>query len=149
MIKLHVDTDSIRVAKSSLSTQIFSRLYFQVDSDFFPAKNWDDFSVIILAWWLHQVRHMYEGSKSTFNFMDGPYFFEVYLEENICHIQFIEDLGHDNSENISIKIPYFDFLNLFKKAANQLIRNLPIEAENLHDVSNLKSELQLLQKFKI
>jgi len=146
MFKLNINTETIRVSKTSISTQVFSQLYFQINDIFFPTEHWDDFSVIVLNWWLHEASHMHEDSKSTFNFMDGPYYFEIMLKNNICNIKFIEDRGNKKDEILSTEISYNDYLNILKKSANQLIRNLPSEAQTLKEVLELKKEFQLLQK---
>lgn len=149
MVKLNINVDSIRVSKTSFSTQVFSQLYFQIGDIFFPEEDWDDFSVIVLNWWLHEARHMHEGGKSIFNFMDGPYYFQIYLKNNICNIKFIEDRNNKKHEVLSAEILYNDYLKILKQNANQLIRNLPFEAQNLKEVLELKSEFKLLQKTKI
>ena len=146
MFKLNINTETIRVSKTAISTQVFSQLYFQINDTFFPAEYWDDFSVIVLNWWLREARHMVEGFKSTFSFMDGPYFFDITLKNNICKIDFIEDIDNIKKLIISIEITYDDYLKILKKSVNQLLRNLPPEAQNLKEVEDLKSEFKLLQK---
>ena len=89
---------------------------------------------------------MVEGFKSTFSFMDGPYFFDITLKNNICKIDFIEDRDNIKKLIISIEITYDDYLKILKKSVNQLLRNLPPEAQNLKEVEDLKSEFKLLQK---
>ena len=115
MFKLNINTETIRVSKTAISTQVFSQLYFQINDTFFPAEYWDDFSVIVLNWWLREARHMVEGFKSTFSFMDGPYFFDITLKNNICKIDFIEDRDNIKKLIISIEITYDDYLKILKK----------------------------------
>ncbi|HEM7168437.1 TPA: hypothetical protein U2K68_004268, partial [Providencia stuartii] len=77
MINLIIIPESIRVSKSKVSTQVFSEIYFKIGNTFFPEEKWDDFSVIILDWWLKKACNIKSDDKSVFNFMDGPYYFEV------------------------------------------------------------------------
>ena len=61
-------------------------------------------------------------------------------------IDFIEDRDNIKKLIISIEITYVDYLKILKKSVNQLLRNLPPEAQNLKEVEDLKSEFKLLQK---
>ncbi|OCG11732.1 hypothetical protein A9G24_09460 [Gilliamella sp. App6-5] len=140
MIDLIINPDSIRVSKSKVSTQIFSEIYFQIGNIFFPEKKWDDFTVIILSWWLKEACKIKKNNiaKAHFSFMDGPFYFEVHFVSETCNIEFIED-RYDKKEVIySGKIECLHLFNLLKKNANLLIRNIPSEAENLKDVIELK-----------
>jgi hypothetical protein len=147
MIDLIINPDSIRVSKSKVSTQIFSEIYFQIGNIFFPEKKWDDFTVIILSWWLKEACKIKKNNiaKAHFSFMDGSFYFEVHFVSETCNIEFIED-RYDKKEVIySGKIEYLHLFNLLKKNANLLIRNIPSEAENLKDVIELKKKLKLIQ----
>ncbi len=71
MISLIINPNSVRVSKSKVSTQIFSEIHFQVDSMFFPEENWDDFTVVILDWWLQEACRISLDSKGFLDLWMG------------------------------------------------------------------------------
>lgn len=144
MFNLIINPESIRMSKGD-SPQVFSDIYFQIGDSFYPAENWDDFSVVILGWWLQEARCIKPVGRFDFRFMDGPYHFEVGLIKDTCNINFIsEDYIRERSV-FSHQMKYKDFLDLLKKCADLLIRNLPVGAEKLEDVVLLKDRFKQLQ----
>lgn len=145
MISLIID--SVRLSKSEVSEQIFSEIYFHIRDDiFFPEKGWDDFSVIVMGWWLGKCRDIREGNTAVFYFMDGPFYFEVSKLNNNCIIRFIKDKYHRKNILYSEEIDEEFFLRLILRSANLLIRSLPCEAKKLNDVTVLINNFQSLQK---
>ncbi|OCG19425.1 hypothetical protein [Gilliamella sp. WF3-4] len=145
MINLIIPPDSIRVSKSKISTQIFSKIYFQIGNIFFPDEQWDDFTVVILNWWLKEACKIQQNNITHFYFMDGPFYFEVFCINKICKIKFIDNRFDKKEVVYSGEIEYTSLLNLLKKNANLLIRSLPMDAEKLKDVIELKQNLKLIQ----
>jgi len=39
----------------------------------FPEKNWNDFILKILHWWLEALKNLAKDKKTEFHFMDGPF----------------------------------------------------------------------------
>jgi hypothetical protein len=49
----------------------------------FPEHGWTDFVVVILAWWLEELRKLRQGEAKVFcRFMDGPLGFRVTCENS-------------------------------------------------------------------
>lgn len=147
MVSLIINPDSVRISESKISTQIFSEIYFQIGSVFFPEEKWDDFSVVVLGWWLQEACCIKPGRRSIFRFMDGPYYFEVCLIDDSCDIDFISDRYNKKEIVFSNRMKFKDFLGLLTKSANLVIRELPTEVNELKDVLELKNNLKLLQKY--
>ncbi len=147
MINLIINPNSVRLSKTKISEQVFSEIYFNIHDDtFFPEKGWDDFSVVIMGWWLERSLAIREGSKTILNFMDGPYYLEISeLDENYT-ILFISDKYNVKKVLYSEKINGKLFLKLLLKSANSLIRNIPDEAKKLADVLVLINNFKLLQR---
>jgi hypothetical protein len=63
------------------------------DGRAFPDAKWDDFIVTIVHWWLLAATALVRGENrdGRFSFMDGPYWFEVSLEERPWRLRFIDD----------------------------------------------------------
>jgi hypothetical protein len=47
----------------------------QVGEVWFPEKSWDDFAVVILGWWLEELRTLErtDNGRASLLFMDGPF----------------------------------------------------------------------------
>jgi hypothetical protein len=77
MVSLTVFVDLTTLAtKTSLVTGKVHVRFGDVD---FPDTDWDDFVVVVLTWWLVEVRKLIEeGVGVVMRFMDGP--FAVMLE---------------------------------------------------------------------
>lgn len=148
MLNLIINPDSIRISKSKWSPQVFSDIYFQIGDNFFPEEKWDDFSVVILGWWLREASCIKSGRRLVFDFMDGPYYFEVCLINDWCNIDFISRRYNEKELIFSNKIKFRDFLGLLVTCANLLIRNLPTEAKDLEDVLTLTNNFKQLQKYQ-
>ena len=63
---------------------ITGELYFVVGENYFPHKNWNDFVVVVLSWWIESFMQFdfFMGKTSKFNFMDGPYYVYGVSREN-------------------------------------------------------------------
>jgi hypothetical protein len=71
---LHIsDSDLERCANTH--RPIVCPISAQFELFFFPDREWTDFTVIILGWWLIQLRNLTDGSQLdvALRFMDGPY----------------------------------------------------------------------------
>ncbi|BDR57686.1 hypothetical protein [Xylocopilactobacillus apicola] len=146
MLDLVINPDSVRVSHSKISTQIYSDIYFQIGETFFPEEKWDDFSVIVLGWWLKEALSISSDSRSVFRFMDGPYYFEAHLIDGKCSIDFISE-RHNKKEIVSNSvIEHREFLRLLTSNARLLIRKLPFEANEFKEVLELKNNLKQLQQ---
>jgi len=56
------------------SGSVVGPIYWRVGNGFFPSKDWEDFPVPILAWWLAACKkHIDRATRQKLNFMDGPY----------------------------------------------------------------------------
>lgn len=76
MIEIVADISSLkRSAKGSITGLIFLR----GPNGAFPQKQWSDFSVVILAWWIEGLTEVVDKRKHSFEgmFMDGPYAFRI------------------------------------------------------------------------
>lgn len=147
MIDLIIPPDTVRVSKSKVSTQIFSQIYFQIENNiFFPEENWDDFTAAILNFWIEEACRVGRHYMANCRFMDGPFYFNIYYVNQICNIRFIDDTYGKREIIFSGEIDYCYLLNLLKRNANLVIRNLPKEAFKLNDVIELQKNLELIQK---
>ena len=74
---------SIRIVLDTLSKQpsgaITGVIHLKLDEITFPESDWNDFVIVILGWWLRDIRSLIdEHSQSCIcRFMDGPFQFEI------------------------------------------------------------------------
>lgn len=87
---IHVLPETFSGSKDGTVTGIIS---IQINGISFPEKQWSDFPVIITDWWLQEILDIASGikEKGRCNFMDGPYWFEVAVQEDGWMVRFIED----------------------------------------------------------
>jgi hypothetical protein len=54
-------------------------IWLEIDGQGFPGEDWDDFPVVILGWWLSNMKLLItnQADNCECRFMDGPYLFEV------------------------------------------------------------------------
>lgn len=54
---------------------VTGEIYFTSDAEYYPEKGWNDFPIIVLAWWINSFLQFKKRRASTleFDFMDGPY----------------------------------------------------------------------------
>ena len=79
------------------SEKIFGNIYLNSAYRYFPEKDWNDFVVIILGWWIDSLAklHSNQSSEEIFNFMDGSYAFLIKkIDTKLCHLIFY-DTGND------------------------------------------------------
>lgn len=147
MISLVINPDSVRISKSTLSTHVFSEIYFQLPGGtFFPEEKWDDFSTIILGWWLEEAISLTSDRESTFNFMDGPYYVEAKPIDQSCELSFITNRGDKKQIIHCCRMETSTFLKILISSANLLIRHLPVEAKAMKDSIELNKKMTLLQR---
>lgn len=84
------DAETLRVGQSDLITAV---VYFDFDGERqFPINKWSDFVVVIATWWLEELpRLSFIGAKSSFSFMDGPYWIDAVVTNNEISLSCVED----------------------------------------------------------
>ena len=64
---------------ASPSGKVSGGIWLRLGDLDFPERGWNDYPVVLLAWWLEAMDKLQSGSvtKAECNFMDGPWHFEV------------------------------------------------------------------------
>lgn len=130
---------------SKLNGQVTGKIFFSFEGIYFPEKDWDDFVVIIINWWLEQVliAKSDEDSEIELVFMDGPYSLVVKRKD-----------GNDASivclsRNTSIQeyiVNKADFFDEIYKAAQKLSEKCTIWNWENADTLSLEKNLRLYRK---
>ena len=90
-VKLRVDPRSLTAAESCC---IIGTIYFDFPTLQFPERNWSDFVVVLLGWWLEATR--WPITRAELRFMDGPFVLRIapVAGDNVV-LKGIEDRGHE------------------------------------------------------
>lgn len=83
---------------------------------YFPGRNWDDFVVTVLGWWLESYNRLLARIENIqdFDFMDGPYSYRIArMGENDWRLELI-DRGADS---VLVTVGHLDI----KKSLNSLL----------------------------
>jgi hypothetical protein len=103
---------------------VTGELWIQYDSFSFPYKNWSDFPVIILGWWLENIQSLITGyeKQCECSFMDGPYLFKIVVEnDSNWLIQFIKSGVNKDICEFQIRISYKELLNEILDSAKNIL----------------------------
>jgi hypothetical protein len=66
--------------------------FLRIGDAVFPERDWSDFVVIILGWWLRGLAAATSGLESDLRFMDGPFAVRVHpLADGVARVQLLED----------------------------------------------------------
>ena len=146
-VEIGVDADSISISTNHKVTGV---IYISTDNFSFPESSWNDFIVTILIWWAEKFEELLtqDTKKSTFSFMDGPFYFEIErLTGDIVSIAFIEELDR----KITHKFIYANKNEIMKsllQTINLVIRTCKTLGYELGDVATLESRYNNLQQQK-
>ncbi|MGI9282095.1 MAG: hypothetical protein ACR2PX_21035 [Endozoicomonas sp.] len=91
-ILIYTNPDSYKVY-GSISKAVIGIILFDLAGYQFPGKNWDDFIVTIMGWWLRAIIDLKTGAskKEDLYFMDGPFLVTVEKRNaSMCSLYFIE-----------------------------------------------------------
>jgi len=118
-------------------------LYLRIDEDWFPAKNWVDYVLPVLAQWLQNVTVLYAPDSEVKNrFMDGSMCFAVRRPAASTELTVEFDFGGQRSKS-QHQVSVSRYLASLRGAARDVLQQ--IDARNLPhgpDVVDLASLLQ-------
>lgn len=125
--------------------QTYGRIWVELDGAAFPDDEWIDFPVVIVGWWLQNIRTLILGnvSECRCRFMDGPYYFEVskHSEEELLII-LVHDSSTGRAEVGKTLITHKEMSSELVSAGESLSRLLRANAILTDDDKTLIFELQ-------
>lgn len=104
-------------------------IWIEVDGNPFPEEGWDDFSVVLLGWWITAASS--GDVTSCFLFMDGPFRFELSLLHDGLEVVFFKADREIGKRDVSTSMG--EFLIMLKEEAALLVRHLANECPGLRD----------------
>jgi hypothetical protein len=110
----------------------------------FPEAEWSDFPVVILGWWLHEMRPLSlvttTGQSAELLFMDGPYFFRLTVlhQDQWLVSCFSQRRAHSTLE-AEFHCDPTTFLRNLRKTARQVLHRCRLAGyrDNKHDIAFL------------
>jgi hypothetical protein len=102
---LEVVVDTCSFAARSPSANVTGIVYLLVKDRAFPSVQWNDFPVIILAWWLEGITQLAHGHANEYEapFMEGPYRFTVKPVDGLIALVTLHTGEGAWSENVSFQ----------------------------------------------
>lgn len=114
-------------------------IFFECDEQFFPERNWTDFPIDVLAWWLDEL----DSGKTTLrlDFMDGPFFLEAKLRGDTVSI-----IGHRDGNSVrkckfQAEVSILDFTDTILSAASETKRRFSASDETIEGLDTLSAAL--------
>ncbi len=76
--KLHARVQPTLRESTMVGSALSGLLFIEVDGFYFPAKNWGDYVLPVLGWWIENLMRLTLPDSEVKNiFMDGPYSFRL------------------------------------------------------------------------
>lgn len=124
---------------------LFIRLYGKS----LPVKEWNDFVIIVITWWLNDLKILLETGRAVLDFMDDNYKMAIQLEKSNVIISFFHE-GRNEFYVRKMKLSVQTFANGLFEAAYQLENCLaPVSKEllrNCNDYVEFKTALATSEK---
>jgi hypothetical protein len=140
IINLPIESYSVKNNVISETGEIF----VQVDSCFFPSKNWTDFGRIIIFWWAQSIIKLLSEKEIRVkcDFMDGSYRFDIEKTDSsdTWHIYFIKETS--DSEEIEL-----EFDTNSKQFTDEVLKKMELIQNKLRIIQN-NDGFQRVKKFR-
>jgi hypothetical protein len=101
------------------------RLFVQVDDYCFPERDWDDFVVVVLNWWVSNALSLDGAVIEVDNsFMDGPFSYRTRREPGAddVSITFIRNGQVEPSK--SLEVSYQNYLRALREGVEEFLGEL-------------------------
>ena len=147
-VEVKVNEKSLEISSTKAIT---GEICFNIENQFFPESVWNDFVVVILAWWIEALLDLIKLNSSAlreFDFMDGPYLVRgKKIEDDIINLDFVKKRGGEKtlfSARCSIK----QFKNSLLLASRRVIEIIEREkwdsqeTKLLRDLTNRLNSLE-------
>ncbi len=141
MIEVRVDTDTLSQGASGSITGVISLF----DKGWtFPESEWNDFPVVILAWWLEALSTLsHTGKPAECLFMDGSQVLRVSLTSSGAWL--VECLASEDEEPVRIvQVQPSAFMRSLREASRSVVHACQVRGFQSTEVSRL-AQLSLAQ----
>ncbi|PSB13957.1 hypothetical protein C7B69_19625 [filamentous cyanobacterium Phorm 46] len=118
-IKVKFDDDLLPRFIEGTSPLLF-KITWECDRVEYPMKNWSDFGLVVLGWWIAIALKMFKGDdRGEFLFMDGPYSVAAKYDRETGELE-LSPKGLD----VIWKMQYIDFVKALIDAVQRVDEEL-------------------------
>lgn len=141
-----VDVDTLRKGGHNITGIIA----LQVGDTYFPERDWNDFPVVILRWWLKELLRLWHGKLKTAEsveclFMDGDYCYRVSERGGQWAIECIEGIS-DGEVVAKAEVDRAAFMEQLLNSAIQTLDACRARRWNTTDTKSLATMVRVWQK---
>ena len=114
--------------------------YVEIDGRPFPDKEWTDFAIVVLSWWISAIlkNHQKESVDFVLNFMDGPYYINCHKEGRNVHMECIEDKKRTTTI-CECDVEFSELITELTEASSKMIQLVEKHGlEKMRDFAQLK-----------
>lgn len=130
---------------------ITGEIYFEENNNYFPEKGWNDFTVIILGWWISSFLKSVKQNSETFEFcfMDGPFkLIGVVIQKEMIEMYSWSQYEYGNEKKCLGYTNEKEIQNMLLKACRKLFREVALSGisdAKLDGLNKMFSELKELR----
>lgn len=135
----------IRINEFEKRRLVKGPIWLKIDRQDFPIDGWHDFPVIIMGWWLNNIRPLItkQAVRCECPFMDGPYKFEVTVRNQQSWIlTFIKDGINGEVRLIEKETDSSLIISEMLKSASIIINLCQEKGWESEDLATLATEIE-------
>jgi len=147
--KLHARIQPTPSESTRIGTALSGLLFIEVDGVYFPARNWGDYVLPVLGWWIENAMRLNLPDSEVKNiFMDGPYAFRLRRSANSDDVRLTFQDG-DLVLPGEYTISYKRYLAAHRGAAKGILNEImDMGLRKSLDVSTLETRLEHLLRLE-
>lgn len=141
LIRVTVDEASLR-----FSSNVTGIVFFEFGAFQFPERDWNDFVVVILGWWLDATTKLMaagEGEAELY-FMDGSYSLRISMVGDSFRVRRGCDEAVTEGEPFELEVDALTFLQAIRDASKSVLSACASRAWAIADIEALRLKVSRL-----
>ncbi|MCP5348374.1 MAG: hypothetical protein H7A04_16095 [Pseudomonadales bacterium] len=140
MSEFDVGIDCSTLERSRTGT-ITGELAVRVEGEWFPERQWNDFPVVVLEWWLAALLDLRAADSVDLRFMDGPFLVRLSPQhQSMFRLEGVED-GQIRRVNVATEVSIRQVYDSIIRAAQLVDKACTERGWSSDDVRRLQSTL--------
>ncbi|MCC6554439.1 MAG: hypothetical protein IT372_15785 [Polyangiaceae bacterium] len=148
--KVHASVSPTQMERSLMKGGISGSLFVEIDDTFFPARDWYDYILPVLGWWIESAMRLnMPESEAEFRFMDGPHEIRMRRSTGTDDVTVTMWSNGRLVTDRSYIVSYMRTLASIRGAAKSVINDLRAEGFVDHpETSTLQTRLEHLMRLE-
>lgn len=142
---IHVEPNTFERSKSG---SVSGRIFLRLDDECFPERDWSDFPVVLLGWWIAGLLTLMDKRNSSVEclFMDGPFAFRLSrLTSDLLEVT----VGRRDGESRKMgTIVMVDLAISLQIAAEQTLESCRSRGWTSRDIETLQEQADAMRKLR-